>query len=308
MECQINALKRVRNRNQLDECLRSLPRDLDETYERILCSIDNTYVEDVQRILTILCCSSRPLTIDELIHAHAVDLSEPPHFDHEGRSYAHDDLIDICLGLVEVSDDKNGQSTVTARIAHFSVQEYLQSDRILKQKADIFAIRSGPANTEITQICLVYILEAALLNGILDKEKLKDFPLAQFAATHWHSHYQKSHEGVPKTEGLLLKIFRGNKEFFMNWIRLHDMDYPKKEIIDLEHPAGSIASPIYYAAMLGVGFVLKDILVIAARNANIQDIVNAQGGRYGNALQAASRGGHEKVVQTLLDIGADINA
>ena len=36
--------------------------------------------------------------------------------------------------------------------------------------------------------------------------------------------------------------------------------------------------------------------------------VNAQGGPYGNALQAASAGGHEKVVQMLLKRGAKVNA
>ena len=36
--------------------------------------------------------------------------------------------------------------------------------------------------------------------------------------------------------------------------------------------------------------------------------VNAQGGEYGNALQAASRYGYEKVVQMLLSAGADVNA
>ncbi|KAK4207229.1 ankyrin repeat-containing domain protein [Rhypophila decipiens] len=36
--------------------------------------------------------------------------------------------------------------------------------------------------------------------------------------------------------------------------------------------------------------------------------VNAQGGDYGNALQAASSGGHWKIVQMLLDKGAEVNA
>jgi ankyrin repeat protein len=36
--------------------------------------------------------------------------------------------------------------------------------------------------------------------------------------------------------------------------------------------------------------------------------VNAQGGYYGNALQAASSDGHEAVVKLLLNKGADVNA
>ena len=36
--------------------------------------------------------------------------------------------------------------------------------------------------------------------------------------------------------------------------------------------------------------------------------VNAQGGYYGNALQAALVKGHDKVVQILLNAGADVNA
>jgi ankyrin repeat protein len=36
--------------------------------------------------------------------------------------------------------------------------------------------------------------------------------------------------------------------------------------------------------------------------------VNVQGGFYGNALQAASYGGHEQVVKMLLDRDADVNA
>jgi ankyrin repeat protein len=36
--------------------------------------------------------------------------------------------------------------------------------------------------------------------------------------------------------------------------------------------------------------------------------VNAQGGQYGNALQAASNGGHKEIVKLLLERGADVNA
>ena len=36
--------------------------------------------------------------------------------------------------------------------------------------------------------------------------------------------------------------------------------------------------------------------------------INAQGGYYGNTLQAASWGGHNQVMQVLLDKGADVNA
>ena len=35
--------------------------------------------------------------------------------------------------------------------------------------------------------------------------------------------------------------------------------------------------------------------------------VNAQGGRYGNALQAASSGGHKETAQMLVEKGADVN-
>jgi hypothetical protein len=35
--------------------------------------------------------------------------------------------------------------------------------------------------------------------------------------------------------------------------------------------------------------------------------VNAQGGEFGNALQAASRKDHETVVKMLLDAGADVS-
>ncbi|KAJ5155478.1 NACHT nucleoside triphosphatase [Penicillium capsulatum] len=306
VECQFNALRRAKNRNQLDECLRTLPRDLDGTYERILRSIADEYVEDVRRVLTLLCFSTRPLTVNELIDAHAVELSEPPRLDREGRSYELDDIVDICLGLMEIdaTEDNNGQNTLTARIAHFSVQEYLQSERILQSKAKKFAIRSAPANAEIAQICLVYLLEPPLFEGTLDERKPTEFPLARFAAMHWFSHYVISGEEKSGIEQLVLRLFE-DKKSFATWIRLHDIDRPWET--NMSRPMAETASPLYYAALLGLESVLNSVPA-DSRGTSPLGAVNAQGGRLGNALQAASSEGHRRAVQILLDRGADVNA
>ena len=41
---------------------------------------------------------------------------------------------------------------------------------------------------------------------------------------------------------------------------------------------------------------------------SVKSSVNAQGGYYGNALQAASYGGHEAIAKLLIEKGADVNA
>lgn len=259
-------------------------------------------------MLTVLCFSTRPLTIEELIDAHAVDLGVSPHLDREGRLYDQDDLIDICLGLVEIAetDDENGKKSSIARIAHFSVQEYLRSERIHQQKAMRFALQSGPANAEIAQICLVYLLEPTLSKGTLDAAKEKEFPLARFAATYWHYHYANSQGGKTKVEELLRRLFQ-DKNCFLTWINLYDMDRPWLPKWGYQHAIGDTGSPLYYASLLGLESVLSSMIPRDASERLLKR-VNTQGGMNGNTLQAASLRDHGKVVQMLLDRGADANA
>jgi ankyrin repeat protein len=58
---------------------------------------------------------------------------------------------------------------------------------------------------------------------------------------------------------------------------------------------------LYYAFLAGLTESVKQLL---DKSAN----VNAQGGQYSNALQAASVGGHEKIAEMLIEKGAQVNA
>jgi hypothetical protein len=65
--------------------------------------------------------------------------------------------------------------------------------------------------------------------------------------------------------------------------------------------ARHIWSPVYYASLLGLDGVLPELMNICQDHpSERRSLINAQGGEYGSALQAASKGGHDKVVQCTL--------
>ena len=58
---------------------------------------------------------------------------------------------------------------------------------------------------------------------------------------------------------------------------------------------------LYYASLAEL---IRSVKIILDKGVD----VNAQGGYYGNALQAALAKGHDQIVQMLLAKGADVNA
>ena len=325
VECQFKALQSCPcSEYHLDHLLNSLPQSLDETYERMLCNIEAA--EDARRILTLLCFAQRPLTVQELIDGVAVEINDPMGLNRKRRLQDVNGIRDICGGLIDIGLGADHTTETyreedliqSARIAHFSVQEYLESERIRHQKAAMFSLTGVAAHTEIAQICLTYLLEHGLSSSALDYSLLKEFPLAHFAAEYWYPHYQNTANHDPGLEDSILKLFQ-RRDSFATWVKLHDVDKPWGTV-NFHRALDDIPAPVYYASLLGLDQVLHDlfnseklesILILAlspAPTSNVSKKINAQGGRFGNALQAASVGGYEKVVRMLLDKGADINA
>lgn len=96
--------------------------------------------------------------------------------------YEQEDIVDIFLGLIKVTNEQGANKQPIVRIAHFSIQAYLESDRILQQRPKEFAIHSDCTckyrnSKHLSHIPVGINLSSGNLNG-LERE---DFPLIYFA-------------------------------------------------------------------------------------------------------------------------------
>jgi hypothetical protein len=166
------------------------------------------------------------------------------------------------------------------------------SERIKQGQAKRFSMQDSESHDTILKGSLMYLLQ---FQRPLSTEVLDASALARYAAEFWNSHLRKMQD---QTEGsqFAMILMSADNPAYLNWIRLYDPDR-SWENPDVGKGLESVATPLYYTALLGLSTIAKLLL---DKDAN----VNAQGGDYGNALQAASVRGHEQVVKMLLDAGA----
>ena len=285
----------------LRKSLASLPQTLDQTYDRILTTISEEYAEYAMRILQWLTFSARPLSVEEVAEVVAIDVARDPAFD--GDEVLEDPLeaLNICSSLVTITtnevDRRSGPAQRIIALAHYSVQEYLVSDRIRQGSAKQYSMQEAECHYTIAKGSLKYLiqLKQPLLRGVLEGSAL-----AKYTAEFWSSHVRKTGDKTEQVSQLTMALMAKEEPAYLNWIRLHDPDNPWQGL-NLEKSLDSIPMPLYYAALLRLSTVTKLLLNKGAE-------VNAQGGHHGSALQAASAGGHEQVVKILLDAGAEVNA
>src|ERR1700677_4230327 len=73
--CQLDVLRKCIKLDGLTKKLKSLPKTLDETYDRILQNIDDEYHNDAFNVLQWLAFSARPVTLAEVAEALAVNFT-----------------------------------------------------------------------------------------------------------------------------------------------------------------------------------------------------------------------------------------
>jgi hypothetical protein len=101
---QLESLKKLRKGDvdAVRKLLQSLPKDLDETYDRILLKIREEDYEYAFKVLQCLAVSAYPLTLAEVVEVVSLDF-DSGHFD-QGPDDALD-ILEICSSLVTISHD-----------------------------------------------------------------------------------------------------------------------------------------------------------------------------------------------------------
>jgi hypothetical protein len=183
---QLKALRPMRP-NTIQKALQSLPKDLDESYERILEKINPLNSQEALSALRWISFATRPLFIEELIEVCAINLDEDPEFDVAER-YEPRDILDLLPGLIIINPplklaEHPIYKTHVVTFSHFSVQEYLLGRRIVSSPAKLYKLDIRISNHFIARCCLAYLLCCNSFE--LRKE---DYPLRHYAWDYWAWH------------------------------------------------------------------------------------------------------------------------
>jgi hypothetical protein len=279
-------------------------------YNRILSAIKEDDRPYAIRILRWLAFSSRPLLLAEVAEVAALDSDRCPTFDRDEILQDPWDVLSICSSLVTVNVTASVNANTnrvlnTLRgpvvlLAHYSVKEYLTSERIFDSTATTFGLNPALCHEKIAQCCIQYLLQFDRPSA-LTEEHLNEYPLAEYSAQYWVSHTKADLEDDAEKLAMILELLNTNETAYLTSIRLHDPD-SFSEGTNFGLALTDLPSPLYHASQIGLPVIVKRLI----EDSRID--VNVQGGKYDNPLQAASSKGHLDVVEILVSKGANVNA
>jgi len=251
------------------------------------------------RIFQWVMISSRPLHVEEVAEVFAINFAKEtsgiPRFEPSWRdANAETAVLSACSSLVAIVNNKLDEKIV--QFSHFSVKEYLTSDRIANaEHVSHFHIHPKPAHTLLAKACLSVLFQ---LDYSMDEAKVRTFRMAMYAAKHWVEHARFEDVSSYIVDGMDL-LFDKDKPHFAIWVWVYHMDRRFRYYSSTDGPGKPDAVPLYYAALFGFRGLVERLLI-----AHPQDL-NAAGGDWGSPLNAAVDKGHLDIALFLRDHGAD---
>lgn len=321
--CQIDMLGRLHNVCDIRKALHELPETLDETYERILMKIPQKSSKFAHKVLQLLAfCTADRCGFDKLnalAEAVIVDV-EQLSFSPEKRLLDRNALFEICTCLITVtSEDK-------VILAHYSVKEYLDSERIKLGPATSFQISKIASEVLGTTICLVYLLDITYEGVCSDddydemtEDQQKDyhcyedwkFPLLTTALSwlcvlRYKDIWTVQGPNTAIIHNLLIRLFTSKEVHYKKWLDRSGFIYEDPELgphlINWKTQPGAEPNTAF-AIACGYGLV-ETAKVILESNPNLStsgDLVEVESGEWLDAFDDP-KNIHTLQAGTLLDL------
>ena len=279
--------------------LEELPDGLDETYERILREIRKPNQRHAHRLLQCLVVAIRPLRVEELAEVLAFDFNTGgmpklnPGWRWEDQEEA---VMSACSSLVTIV--KDGDFRVV-QFSHFSVKEFLTADRLAEPIRDVscYHIRLEAAHVILAQACLGILLR---LDDRVDRDGMKNFPLALYAAQYWPAHAREENVSSWIKEGMKC-LFDADKPHFATWLWIYNEDRWGRSM-STTRPEEPEAIPLYYAARLGFRDLAELLIAEHPEHASAR-----VGSAQVTPIHAAALAGQADILSLLIQHGADVN-
>ncbi|KAH7000503.1 ankyrin repeat-containing protein [Ilyonectria destructans] len=275
-------------RNGLAATIHNLPKSVNEAYHNILsksCDVDTT-----RKILHIIAAAERPLSLQEMAVALALEESHRSHSDLDPELEAEDRfkkrIRDVCGLFVAIVDSKVYLFHQTAR--EFLIQTTSPNAfgdvRLALQWQNSFSPMES--NRILSEICIRYLSFADFENASAAR---KGHVFFHYAAQNWTGHFRAAKTKNREEIVLSALMLCAASERRLNWLRAHE------SALGYSDGMTRAISALIIASYFGL-----DSLV--ARLAEMKGVsITSQDHKWKrSALSWASQGGHTSVVSLLL--------
>jgi ankyrin repeat protein len=178
-------------------------------------------------------------------------------------------VLSACSSLITIVEDRE---TRIVHFSHFSVKEFLTSDRLAAAKVDglrDYHISLQPAHIVMAQACLAVLL---CLDASMDRETIENYPLAKYSGDHFGVHAEFDDDVLSHITDGVNDLLNPDKPHFDTWIWLQIGDWNPwswhnahlaEDVFSSRHPSRLSLSlygapkyppqvaPLYYVAALG---------------------------------------------------------
>ncbi|KAI9679647.1 MAG: hypothetical protein M1829_001609 [Trizodia sp. TS-e1964] len=282
---------------EVERALDLFPPGLDGLYARILLQIDIDRREMAARILRWVVVAFRPLTLSELRIAVGATKGLSVNISWEKLMR---DLVSYCGYFLTIKENE-------VNLIHQSAKDYLlRKTPDSNPELEIFRVKEEAANLEIARKCFCYLQDGALAAGPVaiktNAPYLELFPMLSYAVLNWPGHSK----ALPRSEDIFdlsLPFYNKKSAVRDSWL----LTYWTSE--------GLWGSPLsltllHLASFFGILPLAENLLEESCLidKTKLLLFINKLDNRGTTALIWAARGGHEAIVQLLLDKGANTEA